>query len=444
MSSVIRLKDFTPVNKGFSNDPNDNILQICKELQDEIDTKEELTIININGDKEKKPCIFSSYNDEYSVQKYVGVLEYNGNKITIGSRFDSDDNQYFLQYVFSKAFDMNGKIFDDMNTFGKSEDSWDLLLIMVFIKQLKEAMKKGLYRTYRSYQYNDSKIKGQIDIARHLKINVHENGKVAYNSREYTIDNYNNYLFLKAFEIIEKKYPSILKKLISSDDNVKNGIGYLKSKLGNEYNNQEILKNTTKKIVHPIYRKYESLRKTSILIIRKLGINSMNTDDSKVTGFVIDMTKLWEQFLEKTMFKKIDNNNYISQDKFNILNGKRELIPDFYWASMHLVIDAKYRSSWGMTLKGDWSGVRDDVFQVLAYMLSLDCNLGGVVFPVDSNITFPYDEKLSVFPDGNQNKVFFRLPYFIKKNDNYLDFSRNMEQQEEFIISKIKNYLTRN
>lgn len=421
MLNIINIKDFTAVNKGTSVDGSVNIEEVCRELQTSIDTSKEISIININGDNETSPTIFSNFNNEYSAQKYVGVLEYKGNKIVIGSRFDSDNNQFFLQYVFSNAFDMQGKIFDEMNTFGKSEDSWDLLLVIIYARELKEAMKKGLFRVYRNYQYNDSKVKGQIDIARHIKLNMIDNGKVAYNSREYSIDNYYNYLFLKAYDVIDKKYPNILKRLIADDENVKSGISSLRSKLVNDLKSQEILKNTNKRIVHPVYKKYEELRKTSTLILRKMGINTMNSDNTKVTGFVIDMTKLWEQFIEKTMFRKIEPNNYsIAQKTFPILNGKRTLQPDFYWRKKNLVIDAKYKSSWGLTLNNDWGYVREDVFQVLTYMLSLKCRFGGVVFPTELNISFTYDEKLSVFPDGNMNNVFFRLPYFIKKADTLI------------------------
>ncbi len=443
MGNTIYLTDFTAVNEGISSDETVNIEQICKDLQGTLDSSKEISIINLNGENETSPTVFSNFNGEYCSQKYVGVLEFKGNKIMIGSRFDSDRKQYFLQYVFSNAFDIHGKIFDEMQTFGKSEDSWDLLLIIVFIKELKDAMKKGLYRIYQTYQYNNSKVKGQIDIPRHIKLNIIPNGKVAYNSREYSTDNFYNYLFLKAYEIIDQKYPSILRKLVSNDENVKNGITTLKSNLSSHnYKNQDILKHTNKKIVHPVYKKYEELRKTSTLILRKMGMNTMNNDNSKVTGFVIDMTKLWEKFLEKTMFNRIEPYNLrIAQDSYTILNGKRIIQPDFYWKNKNLVIDAKYKRTWGMTLNNDWSQVREDVFQVLSYMLSLECDLGGVVFPTEINKEFSYDEKLSVYPNGDLSKFFFRLPYFIKKYDNYKDFARSMEDQQDVIINKIKQYL---
>lgn len=440
--NVINIKDFTAVSKGTTVDEFVNIEEVCRELQSSIDKSNDISIVNINGDNEISPTIFSEFNNEYTAQKYVGILEYEGNKIVIGSRFDFDNSQFFLQYVFSKAFDMQGKIFEDMNLFGKSEKTWDILLVIIFARELKIAMKKGLFRMYRNYKNNDFKVRGQIDIARHIKLNMINSGKVAYNSREYSIDNYYNYLFLSAYDIIDKKYPNILKKLLLDDDNVKNGINTLKAKLTNIYKSQDILKNTSKKIVHPLYRKYENLRKTSIVILRKMGINAMNNDSTRVTGFVIDMTKLWEQFLEKTMFKKIELNNYtISQESFLILNGKRTIQPDFYWKNKGLVIDAKYKRSWGLTLNNDWQYVREDVFQVLSYILSLKCRIGAVVFPTELNIPFSYDEKLSVFPDGSLNRYFFRLPYFIKKANSYEEFSKNMALQENIIISAINKYL---
>ena len=44
--------------------------------------------------------------------------------------------------------------------------------------------------------------------------------------------------------------------------------------------------------------------------------------------------------------------------------------------------DAKYKAGWGRTMKGDWSGVREDSYQILAYALIFNCIYCGVIFPV--------------------------------------------------------------
>ena len=50
-------------------------------------------------------------------------------------------------------------------------------------------MRKGIFRQYRRFEYNNANIKGNIDIARHIKLNTPFTGKVAYSTREFTQDN---------------------------------------------------------------------------------------------------------------------------------------------------------------------------------------------------------------------------------------------------------------
>ena len=56
------------------------------------------------------------------------------------------------------------------------------------------AYRKGIYKQYCTFEGNDSKVRGKIDIARHIRLNPLFNGKIAYSYREYTINNNTNRL----------------------------------------------------------------------------------------------------------------------------------------------------------------------------------------------------------------------------------------------------------
>src|SRR5690554_6543804 len=101
-----------------------------------------------------------------------------------------------------------------MNLSSTSEKTWDMLLMLIFVNQLELALNQGLYRQYQIKEYNDSKIKGRIDINRHIKLNPLQNGKIAYSTREYTVMNPINQLILLADHYLEKKYNESYKSIL--------------------------------------------------------------------------------------------------------------------------------------------------------------------------------------------------------------------------------------
>ena len=78
------------------------------------------------------------------------------------------------------------------------------LLIFLFPFYLKEAMRKGSFKTYIRNQYNDDNVKGTIDIARHIKKNTPFTGNIAYSHREFSYDNYLMQLIRHTIEFIKE------------------------------------------------------------------------------------------------------------------------------------------------------------------------------------------------------------------------------------------------
>ena len=62
-------------------------------------------------------------------------------------------------------------------------------LIYLFPNYLKSAFKKGIYKEYHKFEYNDNRVRGNIDIVKHLKYNIPFAGNIAYSTRELTAQN---------------------------------------------------------------------------------------------------------------------------------------------------------------------------------------------------------------------------------------------------------------
>ena len=182
--------------------------ELCEKIEHAIRTAKNTNLLLVNQSEEnrKSLSLFSVFNGCVFTQGYCGTIELYVNDLPVTvnfrSRFD-DENSNFLMYVFQKAFHINGKIYDEMNIDGRKNRTWDFLLMVIFVRQLHDAMKKGMYRQYQEYEHNDFNVKGRIDVSRHIKENgMLSNGKVCYVTREYMVDNHMNRLFLKAFQCL--------------------------------------------------------------------------------------------------------------------------------------------------------------------------------------------------------------------------------------------------
>lgn len=389
--------------------------------------------------KDTKLTLFKTLGSSPWTQGYVGVVKMDIPPektpddcpkqliLNIRSRFDKTDRSYFLMYVFEQTMGSRGKLFSDMQLDAAEVEIWDLLLMTSFLNQLHDAMKKGIFRQYRDREYNDERIKGRIDIARHLRENIPFTGKVAYSSREYAVDNPMNVLILRALHHLDRRYHSLLQRLINRDSIVRQGIHLLKNEIPDwqRVTDYTAMMRTRRKVAHSVYKNYEALRKTSIAVLKQMGASSFRAPDEadpaekkyRVSGILVEMPKLWEKFLHNAIFKEYtgEKGGY-KQKKLGIIGSKRFAEPDFLLQKQGIVLDAKYKAHWGNTLKGkDWMYLRDDTYQIISYALIFDCTYCGVIFPVPADL--PHDEAkdpLEVFiSDYCQDRFFVRIPYRI-------------------------------
>lgn len=490
MGKHVKLKEYTKYTEADNKEHGIDIFEICSAVQEELNSKETGNVVTINGEDLKDPSIFTidKKNRTVKLHGYVGIIKANieiddeNNEdlekktrkdvtITIGSRFDSGKDQFFLNYIFSKIMNFKGKIFEDMDPDVSPETNWDILFVIIFIKYFEEANKTGFYRKYRTFEYNDSKLKGKIDITRHINLNPLQNGKIAYSTREFTVDNSINHLILLASDLLEKKHNKVYKNIIKEKPDLRRAINELKVKIPNyrSIDPRSVLKDTSKTITHPYYHRYEGLRKISIMILRRLGYNIFQESGSAVAGVVIDMASLWEDFLKTAIFNDLELENYYeikTQDERGILksndssesNFKRKIKPDFTVCKKNgenieykAVFDAKYRETWGMNVfkNGDkdesWdSGVREDVFQVMAYMLALNCDIGGVIFPVNIESKDIKKNELQKYSISEYciDRSIYTMPYCIPKyyeepKTSYDKFIAEMDEQNGSVRKRL-------
>lgn len=519
-------------------------LQQLKELFDEQDTdtciRQFCTAVNVPLRKAKSSAIYYINNQNnqkgetenpdlfvykfgaYQVQGYAGVLQVDVKKDThktaydaqlrihVHSRFDKapapadltkpapQPKGLFLMYMFEKGAVARGHAYPEMLMKGFRGNSWDLMLAVSFMNELNTAMRKGMFRQYRDYERNDSRLKGRIDIDRHIRENPLFTGRIAYTAREYTVDNPINLLILKAYYHLERKYPQLMHSLTTQYEVVRQGLQILEYEIENwqSVSTQTVLKQTRARIANSVYGSYEPLRVTARAVLTKLGVNIFNQEGSDaISGLLIDLPKLWEEFLYYTVLRTYSGKTGpYNQHHIPMIGSDRNAEPDFLiprrepeadayedlmdedaedltdedlmdaeadedWERIDttsddaealetydMVLDAKYRMSWANTLSphakdsnSGWNDVRYDVFQILSYMLVVDCKYGGVIFPISQRDTTPelLEEAVTPVPvsDYCPDRYFARIPYIIPEiRENEQDYRQAFEASDRMLI----------
>ena len=484
---TIKLKDFTKVEdclkeqyetveKLFCGVSTSNYASLfCTEVQKLLRKAdaEDIHILNSKetdsddeeDDDKNNLTLFKTLGSHPWTQGYVGVIKLeipssltpDGTVkqlvLNIRSRFDASAKSHFLLYVFEQTMASRGKLFSDMELLASEVEIWDLLLMTAFLHQLHDALKKGVFRQYRDYEHNNDRIKGRIDIARHIRMNIPFAGKVAYTSREYSVDNPVNVLILRALHDLDRRHHALLQRLIHRDPLLRQGINLLKSEIPDwqRITNHTAMHNAKRKVAHSVYREYEPLRKTACAVLKQMGATSFQTPDPaeetnpnyRVSGILIDMPKLWEEFLHNTIFKAYTGQTGgYKQEKLGIIGYKRFAEPDFLLQKQGIVLDAKYKAHWGNTLKGeDWGYLRNDTYQIISYALIFDCTYCGVIFPASSETPHdPVKEPLEVsISKYCQDRFFVRIPYYIPQvTDNEKSYRNAFHDSNQEVIKRLQ------
>jgi len=380
------------------------------------------------GDKIGDSTIIDIRGDIASTGNLMGFVGCRQTMLRIYSRFDNEAKDYFMHYMLEKVFAVN--LFD-LQYCTDTEAIFDFVLFL-FPFFLNRALSQGLYREYVTRRYNDSHIRGAIDIATHIRLNVPFTGNVAYKTREHTVDNDLTELIRHTIEYIRTKDfgAGILSRDEATKDNVQLVIeattGYQKRE-----RSRIISKNLRSKI-HPYYSEYEPLRRLCLQILRQEELKYGNDDDT-VYGVLFDGAWLWEEYLNTVLphpeFSHPENKKGLSYGfKSLFVSGRGKRYPDFFSDSM--ILDAKYKKYSGKTLS-DVSP--EDIAQVISYMYISMRKKGGFLVPGEEYVI---NEKETLRGYGGD---MFIISLLIPSDaSTYDDFCERMHSSEATFIDAIK------
>lgn len=375
--------------------------------------------------------IFTRNNDKLFTNNWVGVISKKSNngqnyRVEIHSRFDSGEKQYFLLYLLCTVYGFN--IFD-ISINSENESDYIVICIVLFLHSLEEAFGDGLYKEYVRNKYNDFDFKGAFDVNRHIKQNNPFMGRTAYSVREFSYDNEILCLIRQTVDFIYDNYTELLKGYVGKSSllyEIAEVITTATPSYRININYAESIK-CGKPITHPMFEKYEVVRKLAIMILGENGQNIFDNSDEDALGLLVDISWLWEEFVS---IKLLNNYNYRhlltdgSKGALRWSAGKSwypDFIENYDEGERRKVLDAKYKY---------WNDNNDDVHQLLSYLFLAGGELCGIIYPSEeervakSKVLLPYN----AFYD--EEVKLYKLPIYIPMSecDSYSDYWNIIEK----------------
>jgi len=381
------------------------------------------------GDEIGKEYVCEVREGKLFTRNIMGFIGYGDTKVRIHSRFAQGEDDYFLHYMLQKVFAIN--LFD--LKYHSDEESIFDFLIYLFPTFLKRAMRQGLYKEYQTREYNDANIRGRIDVARHIRMNVPFAGKVAYSTREYAYDNHVTQLIRHTIEFIANHHYG--GGILKNDDLTKDAVTLIREATPTYSSNErrKVMNKNLRPLSHPYFGEYRHLQRLCMQILRYEEIKYGRNED-EIYGVLFDGAWLWEEYVNTILKDKgyIHPQNKISKGRIYLFEDRTGVrYPDFY--KDNIVLDAKYKRYADMKLQ-NIDG--DDLHQVITYMYILGARYGGLIVPRQhkqkdivqtSKLLKGYGGRMNIY------SIIVDSPA-----QNYKDYCMQMNQHENEFISLLE------
>ena len=401
--------------------------------------------IEDTDDQIKDSSIFNLKESEDSVSSdtgnIMGFIGWKDTELNICSRFThkfdvdiSEKNDFFLHYMLEKVCHINLSNLKSTRTPDKIFD----FLPFLFPQYLIDALRQGLYKEYQNRKYNDSNVRGIIDINRHIRFNFPANGKIAYNTRDYSFDNPVTELVRHTIEYMRGS--NIFKHILTSNEDMKAAVETIvnATPLYNRMARNKVLAKTSGAIKSPYFYKYRDLQKICRMILLHEKIK-YDSSLNKIYGFLFDGAWLWEEYLA-TIFKKKGFEHPENKKRKVVIHpfvksNVGKFYPDFYKPKSgsspkeelaDFIIDAKYKNF------DVHNPPADDIAQMISYIHVMDARVGEFVYPSKDGKTSGID--WTIKPFANETAVMRTKPFYIPQDvKDYLDFKQIIIKSESIL-----------
>ena len=371
---LIKIKDNTAIRKDVLCDVENLTNKIVNKTLGQLEQEGIFVfpeLIRNAEDITRDQMILQGINGTLRSGNVMGFLGFGKERLIIESRFCGEED-YFFRYLLDTVLGLPNIV--DLKSDANLNDMMFNFLLFIFPYYLKSAMRRGLFKKYVSYQYNDENVNGTIDIARHIKKNMPFVGNISYNQREFSYDNSLVELVRHAIEFIKRK-PYGNNLLIKVKDEVNLVINATQRYA--QHDRQKIIVLNKKEIVkHAYFREYFALQRLCLLILQRRK-HQIGLGTKQIYGILFDGSWLWEEYINSLIndvfYHPMNKSRMGAQRLFSSNIGL--IYPDFISrnSDVRIIADAKYKPIDNIKSR--------DYLQILAYMFRFGAKAGYYLYP---------------------------------------------------------------
>ena len=438
------LKDLAEKNERFLVYPPD-----IKESKDRIGDRPIFNIAEHDWPGDSKECHISTGNLMGFFRCGSDGME--PTEVHIRSRFTPSSQNgsaedcgkdWFLPYMLNRVLNFN--ILSSETS--RRDDSLFDLLVLLFPKYLMDACQKGLFRQYVVHNYNDSRVRGAIDVSRHIRFNVPFAGRIAYRTREYSCDNAVTQLVRHTIEFIRRHQYAAVLNAPDVAEYVHQICEATPSYAPND--RRKVLDMNRKNVAHPYLWEYSDLQKLCRMILMFDESNFGVDQDEVISGVLFDGAWLWEEYLNVVLEEGgvglVHARNKTGGGAIHpLVKEDKDLglfYPDFYRDTQvaggkeipGFVMDAKYKRLEGANPHAD------DLQQVIAYMHVLKAGAGVYLYPREGAQN---NSRLLGELRGYGGELYTYGLYIPSGCGTFADFAERIKKQEKYFVGFVKNFL---
>lgn len=423
-ASILNLTG-TILNRTLADFEHDNLFVFPRRVKD-------------SADLDTNDMILRSQGSVYRSTNVMGFIGLSDEHLGIDSRFCEQSGDFFLQYLLNRVMHMPAML--DLSIGSNPHDEILNLCMFMFPACLTAAMRRGIYRTYVRREYNDSNVRGTIEVARHIALNTPFVGNVAYSQGERSYDNEITELIRHTIEYMRTK--PIGRQLLRGVRNEMQAIREVTPTYEWHQRRKVILENKRNVIRHPYYREYRALQRLCLMILQDRQ-TSIHATTQQLYGILFDGSWLWEQYVNTLIGDAFHHpNNRTGEGVQYLFAGKAgPVYPDFIGrdSSHSIIADAKYKPIENIK--------KNDYWQILAYMFRFDSSTGVFIYPsimkteatgMLLNRGTSYDRDVRPRNGTHVYKVGVQIP---QRCGSYVEFVENMSQAEKAFLTELNPIL---
>lgn len=380
-----------------------------------------------------------SLDDDGNIQSLttnniIGFIGSGNIDIRIHSRFNlkGSNDDFFLYYMLEKVLAINCI---KMPTSSSNKNMVFDFLLFFFPKMLKDALSQGLYKSYVYHEYNDSNLRGVIDINRHIRHNIPANGYIAYRTREFSYDNSVTQLIRHTIEFIRRN--PFGEAILHNDGDTESCVQQIIQATPSFVSRQQqtIVNNNLRPVVHPYYTKYAALQKLCLSILHHEKLSYDQSQDKKIHGILVDAAWLWEEYLACVLTKSTDLIHYTRNSDYHLLvNSKtgdafQKIIPDYLDNKKTIVADAKYMPLIKDELSADKAA--PVYYKTIMYMYRFNARQGFLFHPVSTKKVNETNDTIEIVASREEPITFSE--YYIEDRNDCLLYKLGLVVNEECV-----------